>query len=74
MHPDVAQAYTGGLGTLMTDEYRVWLCIKSHPCLAEFVADDEDLMCYIFNEMTWAWRPWGVNSDLSLVDGGHAAH
>ena len=41
-------------------------------CPVAYKADDEYLMCYIYNEMTWAWRPWGFNSELSLVNAAHS--
>jgi hypothetical protein len=28
------QAYAGGLGRLMNEDFEVWLCMKNHPCLA----------------------------------------
>ena len=63
---------TGGLGSAMVlDKYEVWLCSKRDDERCAYnVRLPGDYMCYVFNEQTRAFEPWGLNSELRLVKGG----
>jgi hypothetical protein len=55
---------TGGLGKLMTlTEYEVWVCVREHPC----AQDENDMVCFTYNEKHKIFVPWGLNSDQNIV-------
>ena len=56
--------HTGGLGELMTvNEYEVWVCVRDHPCLD----DENDMVCFTYNEKKTVFVPWGFNSVVRAV-------
>ncbi len=54
---------TGGLGLISSEAFRVWVCFASHPCLSFVPHDQDDMMCYVFNEVEQSWYPWCLNSE-----------
>ncbi|EKX37821.1 hypothetical protein GUITHDRAFT_144657 [Guillardia theta CCMP2712] len=44
--------------------YEVWVCLENHPCALHPV---DTYFCWVFNEMTQSWVPFGENVDLKLV-------
>jgi hypothetical protein len=71
-------ALTGGLGCLMTHVFEVFVCFRDHPCLHDlanrqhlgYTLQDNDYMCYVFNEVNEKWIPWGPNSKLIIFNNG----
>eukprot|EP00960_Hanusia_phi_P062953 765309-Hanusia_phi.AAC.8 len=59
-----SQAYTGGLGILMTADVESWVCIEHRECALD-VADP--LFCWVYAEINGSFIPWGENQDLQLV-------
>ena len=53
----------GGLGKRMNDEYKVWVCDVSDPC----VRRRNDMMCYIFNEVSKEFIPLALNSEVKFA-------
>ena len=57
-----AKVPTGGLGSLMVEDvYEVWVCMPDDMCSHEYNA-----FCYVYNEKTLHFEPWGYNSELNL--------
>ena len=55
---------TGALGKLMTvTEYEVWVCVREHSC----VQDEDDMVCFTYNEKLNVFVPWGFNSVVRAV-------
>jgi len=53
--------FTGGLGKLMVPYYlEAWVCSQQHPCLMS----NQDEICFIFNEKTSVFHPWGWRSQV----------
>ena len=59
---DKVRYSTGGLGKLINDEYEVWVCDVSDSC----VRGRNDMMCYIFNEVTKEFIPLALNSEVKF--------
>lgn len=54
--------FTGGLGSLtVPSKYEAWVCSMEDKC-----APANDMMCYIYNEISSTFEPWGLNSDLQV--------
>ena len=53
---------TGGLGRLLDTEHEAWLCLPEHPC-----ADVGDWFCFVYNEVTRIFIPWGTNRELGIL-------
>mmetsp|Transcript_33342 Transcript_33342/g.68831 ORF Transcript_33342/g.68831 Transcript_33342/m.68831 type:complete len:523 (-) Transcript_33342:84-1652(-) len=66
-HEDETELATGGLGSLITDAFEVWVCLKDHPCHERIDGGRMGWMCYAFNEQTHAFEPWGREEDLRLL-------
>ena len=50
---------------MVPGRYEVWLCQFSHRC-----ANATNAMCFVFDEVQQEFVPWGLNSELRLVQGG----
>jgi len=62
---------SGGLGELaVKGQFGIWVCWPNHPCLGAVGAGPGDRMCYVRNDVTEKWHPWGLNSVLKLCSGG----
>ena len=56
--------HPGGLGELMTmNEYEVWVCVREHSC----VDDENDIVCFTYNEKHTIFVPWGFNGVVRAV-------
>jgi hypothetical protein len=54
---------TGGLGEFLVEgKYEVWVCLQDNVC-----STLEDWFCYVFNEQTFIFEAWGLNSELKVV-------
>lgn len=58
---------TGGMGELMTESHQVWVCQKLHSCALELSKVVNDFYCFVYNENTTIFEPWGLNSTLNLL-------
>eukprot|EP00960_Hanusia_phi_P072657 767846-Hanusia_phi.AAC.2 len=56
--------HTGGLGSLMSDEYVSWVCMKDHYC----ASGADKYFCFVYNEINHSFVPWGKNEELQLVE------
>jgi len=56
---------TGGLGKLLNSTYMVWACVQGDSC----AGGSENHFCYVYNEDTRLFVPWGKESDLQLLGG-----
>mmetsp|Transcript_32756 Transcript_32756/g.64008 ORF Transcript_32756/g.64008 Transcript_32756/m.64008 type:complete len:174 (-) Transcript_32756:191-712(-) len=66
-HPNRENRYvSGGLGSLTTSTFGLWVCWRDHPCVGAVGAAAGDRMCYVMNKVTDGWHPWGLNSALGL--------
>eukprot|EP00960_Hanusia_phi_P029053 747747-Hanusia_phi.AAC.5 len=59
--------FTGGMGKLLTPSHQVWVCQKEHPCAVELSKVVNDSFCFVYNENTTIFEPWGLNSYLNLL-------
>jgi hypothetical protein len=49
-------------------QWKVWACWKYHPCLYALAdVEDEDYMCFAYNELDKTWHPWGTNRDMDKL-------
>jgi hypothetical protein len=53
---------TGGLGECASNHFRVWLCIRPHPCLENVL----DRFCFVYNETSQDFIPIGKNKDIKM--------
>jgi hypothetical protein len=56
----------GGVGIWNTNEWKSWVCWSVHPCLVVFGKSGSDDMCYVFNEATREFWPWGFGAELGI--------
>lgn len=60
---DKVQYAMGGLGKHMNGKYKVWVCDVSDPC----VCHRNNMMCYIFNEVSKKFIPLALNSEVTFA-------
>ncbi|EKX47854.1 hypothetical protein GUITHDRAFT_137228 [Guillardia theta CCMP2712] len=55
---------TGGLGELQREGIYTWQCFKDHYCAT---GPEDPWFCFVYDEVTSKFIPWGPNSELQLV-------
>ena len=55
-----------GVGIWSTYEGKSWVCWSVQPCLEVFGESGRDDMCYVFNEATREFWPWGFRAEFSI--------
>jgi hypothetical protein len=65
---------SGGLGTAVTREFRVWACWQGHSCLSRIAGASQasDAMCYVYHETQKTWLPWCLGHELSICSSLHS--
>ncbi len=58
--------HTGGLGSLETEDYDVWACFRSYPCLSKVAKTDA--MCYKYHEKQEVWHAWVLMSEMETCE------
>ena len=47
---------------MVKDHYEVWLCLADNAC-----TQGADSFCFVFDETTQTFKPWGLNSNLEIL-------
>ena len=56
--------FTGGLGSLADEQYKIWGCFSNHTCLAAVSAPNGSAACFKFNVANGTWSFWQISSDI----------
>jgi len=66
---------SGGMGELTTSRFKVWVCDAVSSCAnLDYVFNGTDWhsatnpFCYVYDESTKGFCPWGMASDLGMDD------